>query len=45
MVDKAHSFNCQHNSKEQGQDHEIFEVCCVSDVDNIKEAWKSDRED
>ena len=36
-------FNHWHDSKEQGQDHGIREVCSASYVDhNIKVAWKSD---
>ena len=36
-------FNHWHDSKEQGQDHGILEVCSTSYVDhNIKVAWKSD---
>ena len=35
--------NHWHDSKEQGRDHGICEVCCASYVDNnIKVAWKSD---
>ena len=35
------SFNRQHDSEEQGQDHGTCEICCPDDED-IKEAWESE---